>query len=685
MAQESIKNALRNFGLTQKELEIYLSLAKKGAMKTGQIAKQLKMNKGLTYRLLKNLEKKGVIEATLESPTRYFVIPFEKIIDKYVKSKREEAERIEEAKASLLSDWDRISQAELDSSLERFGVVEGTKKIYKKISEMVKEAEKQIIVGLNIDDLLNAERMGIFDEFQSATRRSNLRIRVLTELSKQGLHAIKIIDARLRSFLELRGINPSLGLTSFSRFVICDNEEIILFISEEERRSKEQNEVCLFTNCGSIIRAFSGFFTDSWKDAISIQEGILQIETGKPISQMLLIKDTNIAQRKFNDVLKKAENEILVVSSSACLLEFQNWLLPLKKRTNNGLSIKIMVPIIEKNLSIAQNLLHFCEVRHIPSSYIGTVIVDGMHLFQFKHQLKKSRWEIANFFNNTLYTNDAEYIAKTKNMLNDIWIKATIPSDYTIKSIFANTQNVTTKEVNGLIPLKNFRKVVTFSIENPEIPGNLTEKDVLDRILRSNRETKTKQHPEAKKMFASTGQAIIHPPDNFNLPSLMFHAFHIDKQSHLGARDTLVVFLWLETPSGFGFVPVAHLSTINLKKQGGRNIFKGTPAGDNFRHLSENKFYVRVHGNTLFSGWTKEIPLLSGKYTLPPSCFSLEGIGAVKTGRLSLAYQSGFKTWIEFNAFEALVTFFHPSSKYSGPGTDGILFREYAGESYLPK
>ena len=45
---------------------------------------------------------------------------------------------------------------------------------------------------------------------------------------------------------------------------------------------------------------------------------------------------------------------------------------------------------------------------------------------------------------------------------------------------------------------------------------------------------------------------------------------------------------------------------------------------------------------------------------------------------------AGVKNWVEFNALEALVTFFHPSSKYSGPGTDGLLLRDWVGEIYLP-
>jgi sugar-specific transcriptional regulator TrmB len=61
LSQESVKNALRNFGLTEKEAEVYIFLAKRGALKSGQISKQLKKNKGQVYRILSRLKEKGVV------------------------------------------------------------------------------------------------------------------------------------------------------------------------------------------------------------------------------------------------------------------------------------------------------------------------------------------------------------------------------------------------------------------------------------------------------------------------------------------------------------------------------------------------------------------------------------------------------------------------------------------------
>ena len=105
MSEETIKKVLNEFGLTNREAEVYIFLAKHGVHKGGEISKQTRMPKALVYRILKSLEKKGVVESTLESPARFTAVPFEAILEMNIKAKREEAALIEKRKNSLLEDW----------------------------------------------------------------------------------------------------------------------------------------------------------------------------------------------------------------------------------------------------------------------------------------------------------------------------------------------------------------------------------------------------------------------------------------------------------------------------------------------------------------------------------------------------------------------------------------------------
>ena len=79
------------------------------------------------------------------------------------------------------------------------------------------------------------------------------------------------------------------------------------------------------------------------------------------------------------------------------------------------------------------------------------------------------------------------------------------------------------------------------------------------------------------------------------------------------------------------------------------------------------------------------IPIrLSDTLTLAPGTILLETYGNVKTKRVVLNYPNGAYYNIFYNGFDAFVTFLHGSSKYMGPGTDGLFLRDTFIEISLP-
>ena len=158
---------------------------------------------------------------------------------------------------------------------------------------------------------------------------------------------------------------------------------------------------------------------------------------------------------------------------------------------------------------------------------------------------------------------------------------------------------------------------------------------------------------------------------------MLIQVMKFEKQSTFGGGDYLLIFLWLETPTGYAYVPVASVSDNPRSHQIQKMMLAGTPAGQNIQLVKKDKLQIRVHSNTLFAGWTVPIPLYPPSHTLPPACLLVEGYGEVKTDAFTMLFTSGFKTEIEQNYFDAFVTLFHPSSKYSGPGTDGFFVRDF--------
>ena len=90
-------------GLSETDAKIYTFLAKKGPLIGRELSKALGVNKQQIYRSIFQLRNKGLVNATSERSIRFQAVPFEKVLDLFVKSRIEEAEHIQRDKNKLLS------------------------------------------------------------------------------------------------------------------------------------------------------------------------------------------------------------------------------------------------------------------------------------------------------------------------------------------------------------------------------------------------------------------------------------------------------------------------------------------------------------------------------------------------------------------------------------------------------
>jgi hypothetical protein len=308
------------------------------------------------------------------------------------------------------------------------------------------------------------------------------------------------------------------------------------------------------------------------------------------------------------------------------------------------------------------------------------MIVDGRHLIQFRATLQNlEKPKSTRHFENAFYSEDLGYLKMMKTALNDIWKKAQTPSTKLKSGLGAYGPAVIP------FPEKSLRRRGSdVNIIDFKPPGTITEKEVLNKIINARKFPVRHASKGVSRLYASGGRAVIHPPDYFNLPDMIISATHAEKQSTFGGGDYIMVFLWQKTLKGEAFVPVA----VAYENPRNEAIFKmmlaGTPAAQNVQRLNEDELQVRIHGNTLFAGWTVPIQLHPPKYVLPPACLLIEGYGKVKTRGVTMIHDSGFRSEREGNYFAAFVTFIHPASQYSGPGTDGVFARDIIATKYPP-
>jgi sugar-specific transcriptional regulator TrmB len=426
MSQEKVLKTLANLGFADWDAKVYVLLAKRGPIKARDAAKALKISKQRLYPLLKKLQSKGIVNSTLERPARFTAVEFEKVLDSFLKARMEQARRIQKNKKEILADWQSITIAERDSSPAKFTVIEGRSHVYSKIQQMIQDTREKLSFVTTVHNIARADQYGLFDAAINHPLKSKIRFRFLSELSNQNAKAMKALLEKIpKANFDIKGKAPDLGLKLCPRMVIKDEAEAMFFIDPKEGEFSGKDDVCLWTNCKSLVHGFLAMFEDLWLKATDIEKKIATIETGKPTPKGHIISDARIAYEKYQEALHAAKEEIIMTTSAKGLVDYLKDIPLLKKLVERGVSIKIMAPIEGKNVEAVQQLLKFCKVRNISPSYQETTIIDGKYLFQFNKppsdQEKHEKREINTNFKDTFHTNDLEYVEKTKNMLNRIW------------------------------------------------------------------------------------------------------------------------------------------------------------------------------------------------------------------------------------------------------------------------
>ena len=103
MSLERVIKALIGLGLTTFDAEIYVYLAKKGPNKAITLAGSLNYNKPKIHASLKHLQTRGLVTKV---NIIFSALPFEEALELLIKTKKEQAQALQESKEALLVTWE---------------------------------------------------------------------------------------------------------------------------------------------------------------------------------------------------------------------------------------------------------------------------------------------------------------------------------------------------------------------------------------------------------------------------------------------------------------------------------------------------------------------------------------------------------------------------------------------------
>ena len=253
----AVEETLSRFGLLKNEIKVYMHLARAGEMKAGEIAEAISLHRTETYRILRDLEKRGIVFSIFEKPLKFTAVPLEKAIDLLVDAQKIKIKLLEQEKSNIVKLWQSIPQPKAATAKrELFQMLEGEQQVLMKADELLERCEKDFQVFAPADHLAQLYYSDFSDKLK---------------LYADKVHVSLVTDNSIKSayFLgQLKWLSEASRIIddqSLPCFMICDNKEILIIFHEKDRTTdgdakKKEKTAAIWTNYTAFIKVLGMLF-----------------------------------------------------------------------------------------------------------------------------------------------------------------------------------------------------------------------------------------------------------------------------------------------------------------------------------------------------------------------------------------------------------------------------------------
>jgi sugar-specific transcriptional regulator TrmB len=264
-----IEETLARYGLIRNEIRVYLHLARSGERKASEIAEAISLHRTETYRILRDLEKKGLVFSAFEKPLKFTAIPLEKAIDSLIAAQKMKINLLEKEKSGLVELWLSIPQQKVENSeKEIFQILEGGQQMILKANELLERAKSEIQVFAPSEYLARLYHSDFTDNLKR--HMGKLQIALLTENSSKSRYFIEQMNwvAHMYRMVDA-GDLPC--------FIIADRKELLIVIQKngEEKDGEEKKKsktLALWTNYAAFVEILLTLFAKLGETGKTVQE-----------------------------------------------------------------------------------------------------------------------------------------------------------------------------------------------------------------------------------------------------------------------------------------------------------------------------------------------------------------------------------------------------------------------------
>lgn len=305
-------NLLEGFGLGSREALIYATLNSIGKTTVHELSRRTRTERSDTYRVLRNLIRKGFVIKILDNPTRYTVISPKKAFKDQIEEKKREVENLEgsiEQIVALLESSKRVN-IPYDSE-SRFELIKTRKNLYDRVKQMISsEAAKQEFLLISTE--VGVRRLlSVFLDSLVNAKRLHTTVRCLIPVTEQNLNEIKTLSL----FADIRHIPVSAG-----RLLIVNRRETLHIYSPYDTDSISETEEVGFWSNNKPFSEMQGLMFDSqWQLAMDLHSRIWEIERKSPEENSEFF-----TKRRIISPIEDSQTVVFLIDSSGKIVYVSN-------------------------------------------------------------------------------------------------------------------------------------------------------------------------------------------------------------------------------------------------------------------------------------------------------------------------------------------------------------------------
>jgi predicted DNA-binding transcriptional regulator len=252
-----LERALSRYGLSSNEIKTYLYLAGVSEKKATEISQTVSLHRTETYKVLRDLEKKGLVISVFGKPFKFAAVPPHRAVEQLLEAQKMRVKLLEKEKTDFNMLWPLVPTATLYDvkSNEAMQALEGGLQTILKAKELLKNSKRSVhifapdryLALLVQGDFVGHLRNCSYDVEVDLLVENSLKSRIFCEESGWSNYA-----CCLRPVEKL----PC--------FMISDSRELLMIYHKDDQRSvgRKSRIAALWTNCFALVESMRALFSE---------------------------------------------------------------------------------------------------------------------------------------------------------------------------------------------------------------------------------------------------------------------------------------------------------------------------------------------------------------------------------------------------------------------------------------